>query len=524
MVGIAYEEIGEIDPINIQTHITEVFSQITPEQMAEYQKVDNQIGPIIPWVQEGKVPPKSVLYKVKSKTCRKLYFQLDRFILKQGVLHRLYIHEDMEYHQLVLPQRLHNKVLGSVHDNMGHQGVERTLELLRERVYWPTMAADAVQWVSQCTRCQVAQGNYNEPKPKIGHLESNNPMDLLCLDFTKIDPSRTGKENVLVMTDAFSKFSIAVTTPNQRALTVAKTLVDKWFHVYGILTRIHSDQGKSFDNEIIRSLCKLYGVWQSLTCPYNPRGNAQCERFNRTMFGLLRTLSKDQKADWPLHLPSLVFAYNATPHSTTGFQPYQLMFGRKAPAPCDAWLGLGGYNDEKSTNKVQWVNQHAEQLLAANKRAMKNIKAAEAKNRKSAGGKEINIPPGNLVLLRDHPGGHNKIQDKHKPDLFQVIKQGERPNNFWIKPLGSDGPSREVNRRQLFDIGVTEEGLAGRRDVEEEEVLEEDPAAPQFNPRPSNTSPLGPRHSYNLRKRPEPAPWKRNRGVDSSTSTLVTHF
>ena len=45
MVGITYEEIGEIDPINIQTHITEVFSQVTPEQMAEYQRVDNQIGP-----------------------------------------------------------------------------------------------------------------------------------------------------------------------------------------------------------------------------------------------------------------------------------------------------------------------------------------------------------------------------------------------------------------------------------------------------------------------------------------------
>ena len=78
MVGVAYEGMGEIDPINIQTHITEVFSQVTPEQMAEYQRVDNQIRPIIPWVQEGKVPPKSVLYKVKSKTCRKLYFQFDR--------------------------------------------------------------------------------------------------------------------------------------------------------------------------------------------------------------------------------------------------------------------------------------------------------------------------------------------------------------------------------------------------------------------------------------------------------------
>ena len=133
-------------------------------------------------------------------------------------------------------------------------------------------------------------------------------MDLLCLDFTKINPSRTGKENVLVMTDAFSKFSVAVMTPNQRTLTVAKVLVDKWFHMYGIPSHIHSDQGRSFDNDIIHSLCKLYGVKQSLMYPYNIWGNAQCERFNHTLFDLLHTLSKEQKANWPVHLPSLIFA------------------------------------------------------------------------------------------------------------------------------------------------------------------------------------------------------------------------
>ena len=303
MVGTAYEDMGEGELPSVQSNVVELFSHITPEQMAEFQGSDNQIGPILQWVKDSKFPSKSILYRVKSKATHKLFYQLDRLVLKKGVLHCLYINEDMEYHQLVLPQKLQERVLRSVHNDMGHQGLERTLELLRERVYWPTMANDASQWVSRCTRCQVAQGTYTEPKPKIGQLESNNPLDLLCLDFTKIDPSKTGKENVLVMMDAFSKFSVAVVTPNQKALTVAKALVEKWFHVYGIPSRIHSDQGKSFDNEVIQLLCKLYGVQQSLTCPYNPRGNAQCERFNRTMFGLLCTLSKEQKADWPIHLP-----------------------------------------------------------------------------------------------------------------------------------------------------------------------------------------------------------------------------
>ena len=219
--------------------------------MAEYQELDNQIGPVLHWVQQGKYPPKSVLYKIRSKMSCKLFFQFDRLVLKQGVLHHLYIDGDIEYHQLVLPQRFHSKIPRSVHNDMGHQRVERTIKLLREWVYWPSMTADAGSWVSHCKWCQVAQGSYNVPKPKIRHLESNNPLDLLCLDFTKIDPSRTGKENVLVMMDSFSKFSVAVVAQNQKALTVAKALVDKWFYTYGIPNRIHNDQGRSFDNDII---------------------------------------------------------------------------------------------------------------------------------------------------------------------------------------------------------------------------------------------------------------------------------
>ena len=187
-------------------------------------------------------------------------------------------------------------------------------------------------------------------------------------------------------------------------------------------------------------------------------------------------LSKEQKADWPIHLPSLVFAYNATPHSTMGFQAYQLMFDCKAPAPCDNWLSLGKYDDQKSVSKAQWVDQMAEKLLVANKRVMKNIKATVAKNKRTAGGSDIDIPPGNLVLLWDHPEGRNKIQDHYKLDLFQVVKRGERPNNFWITPIGSSGHPKEVNRRQSFDISIMEEGLAGRKEEEDQAKDEEEPA------------------------------------------------
>ena len=71
------------------------------------------------------------------------------------------------------------------------------------------------------------KGDYTDPKTKLGTIIVNNPMDLLCIDFTKVYPSKSSKENILVPTDAFTKFSQVFVTPNQKALTVAKILVDK---------------------------------------------------------------------------------------------------------------------------------------------------------------------------------------------------------------------------------------------------------------------------------------------------------
>ena len=110
--------------VKVATGMVNLFDSITPKEMAEFQHQDNQIAPILTYVKQDQKPSKKVTYQIRSKLAHKLALQWDRLILKQGVLHRLYIFNEMEYHQLVLPQRYHHKVLTAFHDHMGHQGID----------------------------------------------------------------------------------------------------------------------------------------------------------------------------------------------------------------------------------------------------------------------------------------------------------------------------------------------------------------------------------------------------------------
>ena len=424
-------------------------NQVTPAAMQSAQLADPILKQVIGHIKSGKRPTSRRLRRL-APSLRKYLVHWDRFTFKQGVLHRKIIMEDQTINQVVLPAKFRKGVFDMLHGGHGHQGIKRTMALFQSRVYWSSMVKDVTSWVQNCERCNMAK-DYAGVNIKPSSIIAQNPMELLCIDFTVLDKSANGKENVLVMTDAFSKFSQAIVTNDQKARTVAKALVDHWFYVYGIPSRLHSDQGRSFNNQVIAELCKMYNIKQGFTTPYNPRGNAICERFNRTMHNLLATLPKDHKQQWPKFLPSLVFAYNSTPHTITGLQPYQLMFGRKASTPCDAWLGLDQYQEEVAKPKIEWLKQHQELLLAANKRAVKSIKLASAK--RSSKGKSLSIPVGNIVYLRDHPLGRNKIQDAWKPETYVVVDEHTDPNVYYIRLQDGSGPVFPANRRQLRDLG-----------------------------------------------------------------------
>ncbi len=139
--------------------------------------------------------------------------------LRNGILYRKRHEGDHFQYQLVLPESLRSVVLTHLHDEMGHLGMDRTLDLARARFYWPRMIVDIERKIRTCPRC-VCHKSLPEHAAPLVNIQVTRPLELVCMDFLSIEPDSRNTKNVLVITDFFSKYTVADPISNQKSRTV----------------------------------------------------------------------------------------------------------------------------------------------------------------------------------------------------------------------------------------------------------------------------------------------------------------
>ena len=222
--------------------------------------------------------------------------------------------------------------------------------------------------------------------------------------------------------------------------------------------RLHSDRGRNFESSTVRELCKLYDVQKSRTTAYHPAGNGQCERFNRSLHDLLRTLPSDQKRRWTEYLPELCTAYNASPHASTGYSPFYLMFGRDPRLPVDALLG--GSSEIYGDGSVDdWLAVHQGRLRDAYQRAGTHIDKHASDRKLRHDGKRHCTPLtlGKRVYIRSRPPGRNKIQDDWRPEVYKIIGIPDKDGDpYTIERADGSGQPDRVCRANLQPVVLPE--------------------------------------------------------------------
>jgi len=170
---------------------------------------------------------------------------------------------------------------------------------------------------------------------------------------------------MLTVVDHFTKHAEALPIRNKEAVTVARALWDAVFSRYGLPMQILSDCGSEFENGLMRQLCKLLDIDKLRTVAYKPSTNGAVERFHRTLTSMLAKVVRETQKDWDTYLPSVMAAYRASPHSSTGFSPNFLFFGREVRAPVD--VIYGGVSERKEGAST--LEQYAEEKVDIMKRA-----------------------------------------------------------------------------------------------------------------------------------------------------------
>ena len=205
----------------------------------------------------------------------------------------------------------------------------------------------------------------------------DKPFKRVAIDLVgPISPSEEGHRYILTLVD----FVIPLKTIDTE--TVAEALVNI-FSRLGVPEEILSDLGTQFVSDCMKEVTRLLSIKQITTTPYHPMCNGLTEKFNGTMKLMLKRLCSEQPRQWHRFINPLLFAYREVPQESTGFSPFELLYGRAVRGPMTILRELWTKEVEEPEvkNSYQYVFELREKLEETLKLAHSQLQKAQDKGK-----------------------------------------------------------------------------------------------------------------------------------------------
>ena len=208
--------------------------------------------------------------------------------------------------RIILPESLRLKVIHIAHE--GHQGLVKTKQLLREKVWYPGIDKLAKNVVDTCILCQ-ANGPKCPPEPLRMTTLPPRPWHTVNIDFCG---PFSGGAYLLVVIDAYSRFpEVEIVSSTSAQSTILK--LKRIFATHGIPEVLKSDNGPPFQSHAFHQFLKDHGIKHKPSSPLWPQGNGEAENFMKPLVKAVKSAHHDNK-DWKMEIFDFLLNYRATPH------------------------------------------------------------------------------------------------------------------------------------------------------------------------------------------------------------------
>lgn len=323
-------------------------------------------------------------------------------------------------------------ILQSLHDKAGHLRFDKTAECIRKRFYWPNWQRHLKAYLNECESCAKKKDDIEPIHEELHPLESCEPMERVHLDICGQLTASRGNRYFAVMVDAFTKWTAAKAFDRVTASNLIGWL-RQVFDRHGTPQQITTDHGTQFDSREFRAFCQEIGADLHLTTVGHHQSNGLVEREIQTLEKMIRA-SIDNQEDWSRVLDRCVLSYNQRKHSSTGYSPFVLMFGREPELDIDREYGI---------SLPPWDVEHVRESAKANARRQR-IRAKQYYDRYT---KQSGVRIGDKVLWHNEEMGRHKARKLNRRWRGAYVVVEIKKPVAWVED--AKGKRRKIHLNQL---------------------------------------------------------------------------